>query len=132
MVPNKQVLVPFGNIIVIDRLEALAPLEENLRDGEEEGSLFLTITLLKPLRGPAGTFTLSPAGFFLVREMAESEPRIKDWRTILGTMSSFSKLENRAVMLSLESISRSCSCPRRGSGKAQDSSVKFWRFQTAL
>ena len=115
MVPNKQVLVPLGNIIVIDRLEALAPLEENLRDGEEEGSLFLTITLLKPLRGPAGTFTLSSAGFFLVREMAESEPRIKDWRTILGTMPSFSKLE---------SISHSCSCPRRGSGKAQDSSVK--------
>ena len=67
--------------------------------------LFLTSTLLKPLRGPAGTFTLTLEPCWLL--LGEGDGSTKDhvWKTILGTMSSLSKLEIRAVMLSLESIS---------------------------
>ena len=67
--------------------------------GRRKDGLFLTSTLHKPLRGPAGIHPLLLLG--------EGDGSTKDhvWKTILGTMSSFSKLEIRAVMLSLESIS---------------------------
>ena len=92
--------VHLGYILVLDLLEALAPVEENLGDGEEEGWPLLDAH-------PAQTFEGSSWNFHPLLLLGEGDGSTKDhvWKTILGTMSSFSKLEIRAVMLSLESIS---------------------------